>query len=348
MVAASLLSAGQVRAQDPAAQPALIPDLKQADHTEVHQAAEAGYESCCKWYNHIGLFGDFLYLQARGLDVPFARLTNGCGPDAVPTGGPGIARPDYAPGFRIGGAFGIDECSCIMAAFTRFESRTNASLAAGPNDTITGLVTLPNNSCSASIGANSVAATANFGVDFTFVDVDYKRLLASRCGFTLDWYVGVRYANLDEDLVVNIPALQSTLVKTNVEFDGVGPRLGLEGEKVSCCGLLLYGRAGADFLAGTFRAHFNQTNSFIGTVGNADFDDDRIVTILELELGVGWQSKNGCVRVQAGYLINGWFNTLNVGDFTHAVGTSNFTTNCCNLSNDLSFDGFVGRIAFHF
>jgi hypothetical protein len=350
LVAAGLLSAGQAQAQSPADQPAPIPDLKQVDHSEgLKEACDAAHEACCRWYNHIGLFGDFLYLAPRGLDVPFARLSNnGCGPGSTITGGPGVTQSNYSPGYRVGAAFGIDDCSCIMATFTRLESHSNASLVAGPLDVIQGLVTAPSQSCSAAIGANGSAANAHFNVDLRLVDLDYKHVLLARNGYSFDWYAGVRYADLKQDLDVTIPALQATQVTTKVDFEGVGPRLGLEGEKIGCRGFLVYGHVGADFLAGNFRSHYLQTNNFIGTVQQADLDDDRIVTVLELELGVGWQSQNGHFRVQVGYLIDGWFNTVNTADFINAVNNNNFASTHCNLNDSLSFDGLVVRLAVHF
>ena len=49
-------------------------------------------------------------------------------------------------------------------------------------------------------------------------------------------------------------------------------------------------------LTGPAAASEFERNIFTGLVGNTSFRDDRVVPVLELELGFGWQSESGRVR----------------------------------------------------
>lgn len=140
----------------------------------------------------------------------------------------------------------------------------------------------------------------------------------------------------------------STAVDTHVNFDGVGPRIGLDG--YLCCkhGLYLYGRGSANFIAGHFGADYSQFNTFAGDQGEVDYKNDRIVPILELELGVGWTSHSGRVRVMGGYYLAGWFDTVTTGDFIYSVRGNDFTTNGNNLRDTVTFDGLMARVEFRF
>jgi hypothetical protein len=139
-----------------------------------------------------------------------------------------------------------------------------------------------------------------------------------------------------------------TLVSTHINFDGVGPRIGLDGSVKCSHGLYLYGRGTANFLAGHFGADFTQINSFAGNQGFIDYTDDRVVTILELELGVGWTNAKRNVHVMVGYYLAAWFDAVTTNDFITAVGANNFTTNGNNLENTITLDGLMARVEFRF
>ena len=101
-------------------------------------------------------------------------------------------------------------------------------------------------------------------------------------------------------------------VNTNITFTGGGIRAGLEGERYAArSGLMVYGRTAASFMAGKFDAHYSETSTLVGaTPINSELVSDRVVPILELELGVGWVSPTGHFRISGGYLFNAWYNVM--------------------------------------
>jgi hypothetical protein len=69
-----------------------------------------------------------------------------------------------------------------------------------------------------------------------------------------------------------------------------------------------------------------------------------VVPILDLELGVGWTSKSGRLKLNVGYMISSWFNMVKTEEFIHAVHLNDFN----DLDDVLSFDGLVGQAELSF
>ena len=133
---------------------------------------------------------------------------------------------------------------------------------------------------------------------------------------------------------------------TQIDFDGVGIHFGLDGlKRRSGTGLLLYAKGDVSFVAGEFKADFRQTNQFGGAavIGN-DLADYRVVTILESELGLGWESNCGRLRVTGGYAVSGWLNTLTTGSYIDGVRAGSYT----DLSETLAFNGLVSRVELRY
>ena len=127
-------------------------------------------------------------------------------------------------------------------------------------------------------------------------------------------------------------------------FDGGGIRFGLEAERFCCCGIVLYAKGAANVLAGDFQGRYLQSDAFDPVVTEMTWSASRVVTILEVELGIGWQSCNGRWRVNAGYLFNGWLNAVQPDEIIRAGQTNNYD----GMGNGLSFDGLTIRTEFRF
>lgn len=303
-----------------------------------------GPERCCAVYcgHKCGIFADFLLLQPRNIDMPFAIPQDGIDPTvAVPVGAVGVADPHYEPGFRIGGNFALSPCTSIGAMFSYLDTQTNAGISTSQPNVIHSLVTHPN---TASAAANSQLAEASYDINFRIADVYYKALWTGGPYHEVNWLVGARYAHLDQDFSSSQSINAGiTTVTSDIDFDGAGPRVGLEGERrCRTNGFLVYGNVFASFLAGNFGADYLQADTFALTQATTAFSDDRVVTILEYELGVGWISCSGCVRVKAGYYMAAWYNTLTTGKWIDAVQGNNYV----DQHDTVTFDGLVTRIEF--
>ncbi len=293
------------------------------------------------------VFADVLFLRPGNVDVVYAQEQTSFDPAlASPTGPVGRTSIDGGAGFRIGANWALDDCASIVATYSWFESDTENDIAAAPGTVLNLDVGHPSLLTS---GAGSRAATAVYNLDFQILDIDYRSLLCGSCDAAIDYTVGLRYAHLSQDFVASQDIFAGaglTSVATQIDLDGVGIHLGLDGLKRRAgTGLLLYAKGDVSFVGGEFKANFTQTNQFGGAaVVRNELADYRVVTILESELGLGWESCGGRLRVTSGYAISGWLNTLTTGSYIDGVQDGSYT----DLSETLTFDGLVTRLELRF
>ncbi len=116
--------------------------------------------------------------------------------------------------------------------------------------------------------------------------------------------------------------------------------LGLEGERYSNSRRwLVYGKTAASLVAGEFTADYRQGQSFDPMVVDTTWKADRVVPMLDLELGAGWQSRCGTWRITGGYAFNAWYNTVKTDEWIKSVQSNNFV----GLGDGITFDGIVLR-----
>jgi hypothetical protein len=195
-----------------------------------------------------------------------------------------------------------------------------------------------------------LSATAAQSIDYDLVDADYRSVLCIGKCSVVNWFVGARYARLEEDFEAHFN--RSGDVKhlyTDVDFDGVGIRMGLDGERHHCCGLMVYGKSAMSFVAGEFRADYDHHNNNDPMRVLTSWKAGRIVPIMDLELGVGWQSRCGHCRCTVGYQVSYWFNTVTTDQWIDQVNQNNFNGQPDGMSYDtLTFDGLTARLEYRF
>ena len=315
----------------------------------------SGIKSCCPidpcrpcpppfWEHRSHLFGDFLYLSPGGVDLGYATHVDGTSATAIPLASPDIVDPNYEPGFRIGGALSLDEKTSLKATYWYYESGTLDShgLPGGTGFLRPDLVH-PN---TLTVASDRLSAVANHGIDFQMIDLDYESALSCNDHWVLNYLLGVRYANLDQDFNASYANLDTFNVNSEIDFDGVGPRVGLDGKReIGDKGLMLFSRATANFIVGEFTSNYRQRNLTTSvTEAVTGFTDDRIVTMLELELGVGWRNCCDSFRLYAGYYVAAWFNSVTTPSFIDGVQRNDFH----DLDDLLTFDGLTVRTEFRF
>ncbi|NUQ61586.1 MAG: hypothetical protein HUU20_03805 [Pirellulales bacterium] len=307
---------------------------EQCGDCETYSCVDPSYQPCWRFY------GDFLFLRARDTEVPYAVPIDG------PIGNPFVAQagrvvsvdPDYEPGFRIGGSFMLDCDAALSAQYTWWRSDTEDAVSVLEPLVLRSLVSSP---AIENADSDGLDAAASYDIEFQLADIDYRSVFYSNGRTSLTWLAGVSYAHLEEDFVSVFGVNGLNIVESNVQFDGAGIRLGLEAERYARnCGLLLYGRSSARFVAGEFDADYFQ-GEVPGDPVQIDtgWDAGRIVSILDLELGIGWQSCDGCLRLTGGYMVSGWFNTVSTADWIAGVQANDFG----DLDDTISFDGFTAR-----
>ncbi len=338
---------------DPAAFPvqqasAYLGDCAECGKQDGH--CHACNSDCCPgggWCYDFAIFADFLFLRARDSEVAYAvEVNSATAPPTVPVqvGRVGVADMDYQPAWRGGITSVLDEYSSMTLQYTMFEANTNSrtDLASGViGAEMQGLLFHPN-TVAASTGGTYADAAYNMSYDL--IDLDYRELVSYGCFHETNFLVGARYANLEQQFLTNLVTSGAHSVSTDIDFDGVGARLGLETLRYSRRGLNAYCRGYGSLLVGDFSATYDQRNTFDQSVVATAWKAGRMVPILDLEMGLGWTSASGYWRFSAGYLYSAWFNTVTTDEFIKSVQSNNFV----GLDDGITFDGLVARIESRF
>ena len=301
------------------------------------------------------VFGEFLYIRPRDAEVAYAVPIDGpvvAGlAEFEPQGPIAVVDPDYEPAFRVGGNLAVSDGNSIAVQYTRLQSESASSAAAGAGNVLFPLVTLPESPLDL---INTVDASSLLNIDLDLIDVDFRGLWAGcECNdyaFAVNYLGGVQYAMLDQvfhaDFVVD--ADNAITVDSDIQFDGVGMRLGLQGERFfPNSGLFVYGSGITSVLFGEFDASYRQVeleDNETEVEGFTSWNAGRVVPVVDLELGAGWLGVNRHLRLSAGYRVSTWFNVVKTEDWIWAVQNNDFR----NLDGTLTFDGLVGRAEWLF
>jgi hypothetical protein len=181
------------------------------------------------------------------------------------------------------------------------------------------------------------------------LDVDYRGYFVKDCDRSMNYLVGLRWGKLNQDFSAAYTddlasAFNDAEVYTNIDYEGVGLRLGLEGERRFCrVPVMVYGKGLANLLVGDMDATFQQTvqnNSNLGV--NTGWSAGRIVPTFDLEVGAGlYGCCKGHVQLTAGYVFSAWTNMAKTDKWISAVQANNFD----DVGGDtITFDGLVARI----
>ena len=330
----------------PAAQAPMAMPPEQAPASYVEEdCCEPGY-GCNKWFG----FGEFLYLRARDSEVAWAVPINGA-TDADPLGRPpvqdgrvGVADLDYQPGYRFGFGRILNEASTIGATYTEWQGNTHDVLGTNAPNVLRPLVTHPSTFNAAS---DYLDGTANYGIRFKTIDVDYHNLFAYCCDYQIGYTLGVRYAELKQHFRADFAGNGTEFVDTNVNFYGAGLKAGLDGERYSYNrNLFVYGKTFLSVLGGESRANYLgfSPTAINNSLGNTSWKAGRMVTIYDLELGAGWQNDCGNVRLSIGYMYSTWCNITRTNEWINSVQHNNFVDQSDNFNGFMTFDGFVSRL----
>jgi hypothetical protein len=298
---------------------------------------------CRRW----DFYGEFLYLRPLNAGVEYAVPING----PIATGGVPLemgrtasVNPSFSPGFRAGGNYWLDDCATIGASFSHYENNVNDAIATDAPIVLRSMVIHPS---SLDADADWAAASAHQYIRFDLADIDYRRIFYSTESSTINYVVGLRYANLRQNFESQFDSVISENINTRIEFDGGGFRLGLEGAREGRCNLSIYGKAYASFLGGEFRADYLQNSTLDPLIAQTDWKEARFVSIVDCEAGIGWKSCNGRVRASAGYQISGWMNVVKTGEFISSVQANKYHGPDKINGNGLVFDGFVANLEYN-
>ncbi len=306
-----------------------------------------GDSSCCGGrYAGIEVFGEYLYLRPRDAEVAYAVPVDGpVAPvldNGIQVGRTAVVDIGQQAAFRVGIGTVNTACGRVIGAWTHFDSSESDSINTTTPNLIRSLVTHPlgNN-----VAVDGLSANAQYDIDFDLVDLAAQTPILRAPCWALDALWGVRYGQLDQTFSSTLQFNGNTNVSTAINFNGVGPRVGLLGQRtIGRRGMYLLGRGEASFLVGTFDAAYQQRSDFAGVLVDTSWEAGRIMPQLEMELGFGFGSRTGRFQLRAGYLVSAWYNAVTTDEYIHSVQINDPR----DLGNGLTFDGLVVRSELRF
>lgn len=296
------------------------------------------------------LFGEFLYLKATDGDIAHAQQQNGIGgAGTVPFGRIGTVDMDYEPAYRVGGGICLDRCSALVVSYTRYDGSNSDQLLVpdvpGGGGAVGSLVHHPGAALTASPGP----VTASYDLSYHLADALFRDLWRAGDCYAIHYSIGGQFANMEQEFAQIGQFGGSTAgainTETDIDFNGGGLKVGLDGERWLGACLSVYGKFSAAALSGRFSSEYTMQNVTTETLlAEARWKDNRVISLIEYELGMAYTSCNRHWRVSAGYLFQHWGNMVTTSNFIDGVQADNYT----DLSDGLGFNGLTTRLEICF
>ena len=116
---------------------------------------------------------------------------------SVPAGAVRVLDQDFSGGFFFGFGRYLDECSSIGFQYNQFETETaDAFTLPGGGPFIRSLVSIP---AAASADVDGLASSGSHAIRYKMGDIDYRNLFAYDHDYRLNYVVGVRMVQLNQN-----------------------------------------------------------------------------------------------------------------------------------------------------
>lgn len=292
-------------------------------------------------------FGEFLFLHPTGVDMAHAQQQDGIGgAGTVPFGYIGATDFHHEPAVKIGGDMAVSPTTSIAATYTYFESNAVSSVypptIPGGGGAVGSLVHHPGAGLTASVGE----VHARSVLDFQLADAEYRMRLRNGPCYWINGGVGLRFGHLEQDFgqtgVFGGGQGGAVTTQSEIDFNGGGLKVGIDGGRnLGNRGFSVYGRAAVSPMVGEFNSDYSMYNDTTDVLlAQASWNDDRIVTLLDYEVGVAWTGPRRRWRFSAGYTTTHWFNAVTTASFIDNVQANNYVGG----EQTISFDGLAARV----
>lgn len=189
--------------------------------------------------------------------------------------------------------------------------------------------------------------------DYNAVDLSFGQQLLVGERVVLHPFIGLRYADIEQDNKVtynNTASVVDTGVeKVNSDFQGVGPRAGIDARILTGCGLSFIGTMGGALLVGDTNSQVSSTPfGVFGTSTVKWTNDDAVNIVPELDgrLAIDYTPHaffpEASVGFQLGYEVVHYFDALS----NNAIDTVEL--NSVNINSDFSYQGPYFRLQLNF
>lgn len=292
--------------------------------------------------------GQWLFLRPGSTDLVYTIEQNDLPENTFPTGPVGINAIEVESGVRLGFSHAVSQCSSWVGSYTYWRGQDSDVINASNGNILVSEILHPNR---LSAGAAGLQESSSHAIDFQLADLAFRHIWKRGQNYAINWKGGLQYGHMEQELdwAQTVPAsvaVGTFSADSNISFDGFGLMAGLDMERHnSCTGLSVYGKGTGSALAGEWHAsyldHADQVGG--GAIGNK-FDDFRVTPMLELELGVAWQSQSGRTRINCGYMNMAWYDALSTRSYIDAFRQGRYV----DIGETITFSGLVlgGELRF--
>jgi hypothetical protein len=264
------------------------------------------------------------------------------GQGTVPFGTAQNLIQPWAPAFRVGGGFAFNNCSSISVSYMQFFSNVSDTIGLPAGTTFGSVVSSVLTPGTVNSGTTFSRIEAVSSVNFRVADLMYNRLIFGTPNAYMNWSAGLRYGHLHQNFEQNAEFAQPNnpqFTTSSINFDGVGPRIGLDGRRrLGATCFSGYGQGSISTLFGDTVTGYSQTDTLTTAVlASSNWQSFRVVPVLDFELGLSWTSCGGHLRVGGGYYTAFWFNAITTPQYISAVQNNHFIS----LGDTVTFTGAV-------
>lgn len=255
--------------------------------------------------------------------------------------------PDYDLGGRLGLNWANGSGNDIGLQVTWLDASDSASASAPAGGVLFGTRLHPNSILDET---SPTSASADYDFDHTAVDLSVGQRINVGSNLNLRLFGGLRYASLEQDFdIFYTNGVNTVNISEQNDFDGIGPRVGLEGRWGFGQGFSIFGEAAGSVLVGDFDLSYTDIeNGGASTRVNIDESfDNRVVPVVEGRVGIAYNAKLASERsfgVSLGYEWQNWYNVVSVDRFSDDVDRQLLSTD----TTDIGLDGFFlkGQLTF--
>ncbi|MGC4006646.1 MAG: Lpg1974 family pore-forming outer membrane protein [Pirellulales bacterium] len=263
---------------------------------------------------------------------------------------------NYQSNFRVNGGYRWGTCGeAINFSYTGFQDNTTyfAPIPVAGSVVVAGPMAI---NCSP---GDRLITSLNISANN--YDLDYSKRIpictqgSDECGcpggcppWALTWSAGLRYGDVSLNSPTTLFDATGALVTSSnasVEFQGIGPKIGLEGRRYLGCNQRwsVYGKGSLSLLVGQYDVALRSViPGPPDAIAMQNYNYTRMVPVTDIEIGISRQI-GAKTMVTAGYFAQCWWDvsTLNTVD---ASGVGIINTPNLDDANIMAFDGFMFRI----
>lgn len=279
--------------------------------------------------------GEFLYLLPSTDNSYF--VIDADASNTLPVGQRENNDFDFAPGFRIGAAYGFCNCNRnVQAYFSRIDTTQNKTLTGDFLWATTG-----NPDLASAFENYGGSANSHRNLLYERGDFLFAQQIVNCCGLKISPQIGLElaYLRLEENTTYQSTTALGTLAQNSKAW-GIGPQLGFELSYSLCewnCGypatLALNALASGSLLASRTHASFETVLNGVAQVDVQDESTWRVIPSLNARIGLNYDIcfPRVTTSLAIGYQFSSYLRALTRTTFTDDVADSLSSSEYCNI-----------------